>query len=304
MKSYPVWLSLEPTRDASRIPVLAALAVLNPGDPVSLKVLAELYHREGRDREAVAMLRRAAARRRTDSAMLELAAKWAGASIAAEDIYSELSRRFPDEWKYRVALGENRVDRADYAGAIAILAPIAQADVDSWSAAADYQLARCWYLLKKPKEALTYWETAKTLDGLRTSSVGALRFKGQILDALGKRSEAVAIYRRTSEKDPDNKEILPALVQLELENGDQDGLRHLRRYSVLADGDAASTIAAAEFYLRLGRDDDAVELAGRVGDGQWQEKADRVLGLAYYRKGKYDKAATHLTKAAAAMLRK
>src|SRR5262249_8766687 len=56
---------------------------------------------------------------------------------------------------------------------------------------------------------------------------------------------------------------------------------------------------AAQTYLRLGRVDDALELALRARDLGFHEKTQRLLGLAYVRKGDDAKAVLHLEKAEA-----
>src|SRR5262249_33168141 len=79
----------------------------------------------------------------------------------------------------------------------------------------------------------------------------------------------------------------------------QAALDYLRRYALLARGDRGGLQLAAQTYLRLGRIDDALELALRARDLGFHEKTQRLLGLAYLRKGDDGKAVQHLERAAA-----
>jgi tetratricopeptide (TPR) repeat protein len=55
--------------------------------------------------------------------------------------------------------------------------------------------------------------------------------------------------------------------------------------------------AAAEWHLKLGRYEDAFELANRARELTFHEKTQRVLGLVYLHRGDFEKTAFHLGKA-------
>jgi tetratricopeptide (TPR) repeat protein len=78
-----------------------------------------------------------------------------------------------------------------------------------------------------------------------------------------------------------------------------DALDHLRRYVFLVGDDPAGLLNAADYSLRLGRTDEAFDLATRAARQRFHEKAYRILGLAYRQRADHAKAVLHLEKAEA-----
>src|SRR5207248_2768066 len=79
---------------------------------------------------------------RIEAGLWELTVKSAADFAETEAAYQEMVKRFPDETKYRVALGATRIKRGDYAGAKAVLEPLTKAKSAVIRAQAHYQLAR------------------------------------------------------------------------------------------------------------------------------------------------------------------
>jgi tetratricopeptide (TPR) repeat protein len=93
---------------------------------------------------------------------------------------------------------------------------------------------------------------------------------------------------------------LDALIRLALAvNNRAEALDYLRRYTLMVGDDVSGLLLAADYYLRLERYDDAFDLAWKVRDQQFHEKAQRILGLVYLHRGDFVRAARHLDKAEA-----
>src|SRR5262249_31697874 len=87
-------------------------------------------------------------------------------------------------------------------------------------------------------------------------------------------------------------------VRMELAaNNRAEALGYLRRYTPLVGDDFQKMAVAADWNLRLGRLDDAVELAERVKEKTPSEGAERGLRLVHLRRGDPAKAVTHLEQA-------
>jgi tetratricopeptide (TPR) repeat protein len=104
---------------------------------------------------------------------------------------------------------------------------------------------------------------------------------GQTYEALGNRAEAVAAYEKALANVEDSPDILEPLVRLTIATGKRDeAAKYLRRLSAIAD-DPEALASAAEGYARLGRFEDALEIAVRAKgpDGMTLEPARRAVGL-------------------------
>ncbi len=80
-------------------------------------------------------------------------------------------------------------------------------------------------------------------------------------------------------------------------NDQSEALAYLRRYSVAVGDDVGGLLRAADSYLLMHRYDEAFELANRVRERTFHERAQRIVGLVYMRRGEYAKAIAHLDKA-------
>ncbi|HYT95223.1 MAG TPA: tetratricopeptide repeat protein, partial [Gemmataceae bacterium] len=164
--------------------------------------------------------------------------------------------------------------------------------------AAHYRLARSWLEAKEPARALKELEAARAADVESVATAAAQRFRGDVHERLGQTKEAIEAYRRALKFDPDFTEALAALVRLELASGArEDGLRDLRRYTVLVGDDVAGLAQAATWHLQLGRYEDAFELASRAQAQKFDAAAQRVLGLVHLHRGNYKQAVFHLDRA-------
>src|SRR5262249_25730388 len=130
------------------------------------------------------------------------------------------------------------------------------------------------------------------------AGVAALQFKGQVLMQLGRPEEAATAYRQALKVDPEARETLEALIQLELAaNNRSQALDYLRRYTVVEGSNVKELVKAAQWHLRLERYEDAFELAMRARAKDFHADGQRVLGLVYLHRGDFEKAAFHLTRA-------
>jgi tetratricopeptide (TPR) repeat protein len=227
----------------------------------------------------------------------ELAVKVAENLEEEEAAYRELVRRFPDEPKYAVSLGATLINEGKHAQARTVLEPLTKKGTQATRGAAHYQLARSNFRQNKPDKALHQLEEAGKADADVVTTSSALQFRGRILEKLGRPKEAAEAYRHALRLEADAEEALLALVRLNSDGGDAaEALDHLRRYTLLAK-DVETLATAADWHLRLGRYEDALELANRAREIGFHEKAQRVLGLVYLHQGKYEQAVFHLGKA-------
>src|SRR5262249_8130381 len=141
-------------------------------------------------------------------------------------------------------------------------------------------------------------EAAAKADGDRGSGARALQFKGEVYEKLGKPKEAAETYRQALKADSEAEEVLTALIRLELAaNRRTEAVDYLRRYTVVVGNDLKGLIQAAEFHLRLGRYEDAFELASRAREKRFSAQTQRILGLVYLHRGDYEHAVFHLDRA-------
>src|SRR5437879_11667583 len=100
-------------------------------------------------------------------------------------------QRCPDP-KYRVALGETRINLGDQPGAKQVLEALTSAGSapDSWRGQAHYQLARSCLRQNQIKEALDHLEAAARLNPGGAHSVAVLQLKGRLHEKLGQLAQA------------------------------------------------------------------------------------------------------------------
>jgi tetratricopeptide (TPR) repeat protein len=297
-KHYRVWLTLKPAQSLEDAPALEALLRLHPDDLASAKTLAGLYVENGKPEEANRVLRQARAYHPKDAALWELTVKAAADLGEEEDAYREMVRLFPDDPKYAVALGAVLVERGKRADARAVLEPLARKQKGAVCGLAHYHLARGWLAAGRPDKALALLEAAGKSDAASVATPDALLFTGELYEKLGRTKEATEAYRRLVEAEGSAEKGLLALVRLGAASGERaEALDHLRRYTLAVGDDQAGLLTAAEWYLRLGRSDEAFDLATRANEQRFHEKAHRILGLVYRQRGDHAKAVFHLGKA-------
>ena len=136
------------------------------------------------------------------------------------------------------------------------------------------------------KQALAELDRAADLDAESVNTIPAHALRGQVLEDLKRPKDALAAYKKALELDRTKQEILLMLIRLCLQTKDTQGtLSYLRRYVLAVGNDVSSLLLAAESYLQLGHDDEALELATRVRNICFHEKAQRITGLVYLNKG-------------------
>jgi len=294
-RHYRFWLSLRPTRSLEYAATLEALVHLGPADNASAAVLAAVYLANDKTAEARRVVAAARAYHPNDQALAELAVKAAGDAKQEEAAYRELVQRFPDQLKYSVELGRCLVDAGRHAAARKVLQAVAKNGQPTEQAQAHYQLARSFLQEDKAKDALKHWEAAADGDEDTVHTVAALTLKARALEKLGQASEAAAAYRDALKVDGDAAEVLDCLFRLELAaKRSTEALDVLRRYSAAVARDAAGLARAADYHLRLGRLDDARDLASRAANEGSKSAARRTLGLVAFQRGKYAEALTEL----------
>jgi tetratricopeptide (TPR) repeat protein len=297
-KYYRVWLTLKPADDLDDVPALEALFARAPDDSATAAVLARLYLQSGLGRDARRVLERARYYRPGDATLWELTVKAAETTEDEEAAYREMVRRFPEEPRYALALGAALVNLGELKKAREVLAPIARTGGATLRSQAHYHLARGLLQKKQAEKALHEFEAAAKADPDTVHTVAGWQLRGRIHEQLGKAKEAVSDYREALRLDSDSEEALGALVRLSLASGAKtEALDYLRRYTLAVGQELAGLAQAAEWHLRLGRYEDAFDLASRAREIGFHEKAQRVLGLVYLHRNDFDKAVLHLGKA-------
>jgi tetratricopeptide (TPR) repeat protein/transglutaminase-like putative cysteine protease len=297
-KHYRVWLTLKPAVGLEDAGALEALLALDRDDLASALALARLYTANGQADDANRVLRHALHYHPKDPGLWEMRVKAAGSLTDEEATYREMTRRFPDDPKYAVALGAVLVDRGLTEDARKVLGPLAAKKDDAVRGLAYFHLARAALAEKQAEQALKHFEAGEKADAEALGTPEALQFKGELYEKLGKPKEAAEAYRRLAVSEGNVEKGLLALIRLEVASGARaDALDHLRRYELAVDGDDVGLLTAADFYLRLGRLDEAFDLATRADQPRFHEQAHRILGLVHRQRGEHAKAVTHLGKA-------
>lgn len=292
---YRYWLTVKPTRNLADAPALEALCQLAPGDGAMAAALAELYLAKDKHDDARRVVTRARAYHPNDAALAELAVKSAGGAKEEETAYRELVRRFPDQPKYAIALGRSLLDAGSHAEARTVLQPIVKNAPAPEKAAALFQLARSAFLQGKAKDALAHLSSAADADEDSVHTVPVLVFKGQVHEKLGQFREALTAFRTAHEVDANAAEPLDGMVRSALAaKDDAAALDALRRYGVAVGQSPTGLARVADYHLRLGRLDDAAEIATRAVEEGSKSAARRTLGLVAYQRGQFAEAVNQL----------
>jgi tetratricopeptide (TPR) repeat protein len=238
-----------------------------------------------------------------DTTLCELRVKVAAGRGEEEGALRDLVRQFPDEPRYAIDLAALLVGQGRQKEARKILEPLTQADSPTVQAQAHFHLARSYYRRDQPDKALGHLDKAEEADEDTVHTVRALVLRGNILEELGKPADAARAYLAALQLEREAELPLKCLTRLYLAHGTlahgdrSQALEYLRRYTVAVGDDPAGLLQAADFALRLGRSDEALDLAGRAGDQAFQARAHRVLGLAHWKRGELQAAAEDLARA-------
>jgi tetratricopeptide (TPR) repeat protein len=150
----------------------------------------------------------------------------------------------------------------------------------------------------EPKKALRHLQAAEKAHPDAVNS-DALFLKGQVHEAMHEPRQAVEAYRKALDEE-DAPDVLQALIRLTSAQGSKaEANGYWRRFAVAVGDQPEGLAQAADLAARLGRFDDAYDLASqaRIGKTELHPLALRPMGLALYHRGKFGEAANYLAKA-------
>jgi len=296
--SYRAWLTLERGWRLEHVGELEATLALAPEDSAAAETLARLYLHHDRAEDARRVLRRARFYRPDVMALWELAVKAAENTAAAEKIQRELVRRFPRDPTHAIALGAMLIDRGRCELAEPVLEALAKTAAPAARSLAFYQLARSSLQQGKAERALMHLEEAAKYEGDKDNTVAVEMLRGRVCAQLRRPADARKAYEKAHRTDPRAEDALVALIELALAQKDTaQAARYLTRYAALVDDNLKGLIQAADYALRLGRYDQAFDLAARAREQGFHESTQRILGLVHLHRGAMDKAIFHLERA-------
>ncbi len=204
----------------------------------------------------------------------------------------------PDEVKNTLGLADVLIQQQKQTEARKLLLPLTKRGTPANRAKALFYLARSHYRTDELEKALGHLAAAEKADAPTVSTARAYQLKGQILEELGRPSDAVQAFKQALDRDAEASFPLDALVRLMLaDNKPAEALAYLRRYVLVVGDDISGQLLAAEHFLKLKHYEDALELATRVREQRFHEKAHRILGLVWLQRGDFARAFEHLDKA-------
>ncbi len=300
LKAYRVWLTLRPASTPADAAVLEGVLAFAPEDTANAAALARLYHRTGNDGEARRVVRRSRRYRPDDAALCELAVLCAADADEEEAAQRELVRLEPDEPSRQLTLGAMLVRRGKHAAAQEVLAAVALDAPPAERAQALFQLALSCSATGKAAEALRHLDAAAVADPGAAKTLRTVLLRGRVCEDLRRPADAASAYRQALALDANSDDALNGLVRIALATDNRaEALDFLRRYAVAAGDDADRVLLAADYYTRLGRLDDALDLAEKAQRLRPDARAARSLGLIHLRRGEYSLALSRLEKAGA-----
>jgi tetratricopeptide (TPR) repeat protein len=296
--AYRVWLTLKPAQEVTDAAGLEAVLLWAPQDSASAAVLARLYQKNNRYADARRVLQRALYYHPDDPVLGELRVKVAAGPGEEEGALRDLVRQFPDEGRYAIDLGALLVGQGRQKEAREVLERWTREGAPSVQAQAHFHLARSYYRRDELDKALEQLDKAEEAEADSVHTLRACLLRGNILEEMGKAADAIQAYEAALQLDREAELPLQALTRLYLANNDRSqALEYLRRFTVAVGDDPAGLLQAADFGLRLGRCDEALDLAGRAGDKAFPQRTHRILGLAHWKRGDLVAAAEHLPRA-------
>jgi tetratricopeptide (TPR) repeat protein len=294
-RNYRVWLTLKPAQGLCDAPLMEAVLALVPEDTANAAALAKLYQINDKTEDARRVLRRALHYAPDDPELWRLAVKAAKGAADEEDAQRELVRRFPDDAKHAIDLGAILINRGKQEEARKLLEPLTRHATPGNRALAHYQLARSHYRRDELKPALDHLNAAVKEDEEAVNTVRVHMLRGQVLEEMGKWREAMDAFNRVLALDRDTTDALDALARLALLDGKKsEALAYLRRYVLAVGDEPAGLLLAAETYLRIDHDGEALDLATRALGSKFRPKAERTIGLVWLKRGDLNQAAEHL----------
>jgi tetratricopeptide (TPR) repeat protein len=274
-------LKLKMTDDPQDALLLEEALKKSPGDAAAAEALSEIYVARQKAEDARLVLAKAREAKPEVRRLWELSVAAADGPEDEEELLRAASERFKDEPKFALSLGQNLIEQNKAGDAAKVLQPLADHADAAVKCAALIGLARVSLAGEEPKKALKQLQSAEHADATVFAADGWVLF-GQTYEALGLRTEAITAYEKAIGNAEDTTDLLEALVRLTIAAGKRDdAVKYLRRLSAVAD-DPDAIASAAEGYARLGRSEEALELAVRAKgpDGSAPETARRAVGLA------------------------
>ena len=266
-RAYRVWLNIRVTHDPADVPLLETMLALVPGsDLMTVQTLAGIYLAGDNQDDARRVLDLQHLFYHLHEASLwDLQVIKAAASLAEEEqVYRAAVRLFPFQQRYQLALGTVLVKRRNHVEARKILEPLT-ANVgtsETLRARAHYQLAQSGWNLKDYTTSLKHLDAADDADSTVMDAVEAQHFLAKVLEKVGDVPMALAAYKRALASEPDSRSILRDIIRLQMTGEDRkETLDLVRRFTLLAGKEPTALAEAAEHHYRLGRFEDAFELA-------------------------------------------
>jgi len=297
-RAYRVWLNLKATRDPADAPLLETMLALAPGfDLMTVQTLARIYLAGSRFDDARRVLDTALFYHLNEASLWDLRVQASGSLSEEERIYRAAVRQFPNMRRFQLALGGVLVKRHNHVEARKTLEPLTgkQADSDAMRGQAHYQLARDYWIVKEYASSLKHLGLADEMDPAVMDPIEAQHFLAKVHEKAGNVALALAAYRRALASEPTSRSILGDLIRVQFTQDDKkETLDLVRRFTLLAGQDESALAEAAGYHYRLGRVEDALELAERSRDIGYTSQAQRLLGLIHLHKGDFTKAIFHL----------
>ncbi|HEX4589591.1 MAG TPA: DUF3857 domain-containing protein, partial [Gemmataceae bacterium] len=280
-------LKLKPTDDPADIPLLESEVEKSAQDAASSEALAELLIGQQKLDDARRVLEKAREARPEVKRLWELSVTVADGADQEEELLRAMAERFKDDPKFALSLGENLLEQNKAGDAAKVFEPLAKHADGAVKCAALLGLAHISLAGEEPKKALRHLKAAEEADKEAFGADGWV-LRGKTHESLGQRSEAIKDYKAALEQEDESPDVLIPLARLTVLAGQRDeALGYLSKLVSVGGDDPESLAAAADGYARLGRFDDALDLAGRAKgkDEQMPEPARRALGLALLHRG-------------------
>ena len=276
------------TREEVRL--LRKKILKDPKDSAPAKELARLHIKRNEKEKAAEVILAARGNHPDDRSLIELAIQVEDGIEAKEPIYRELIEKFPGVEKYPLDLAALLIDAERPKKAQALLQPLTKSASSDTKAHALFLLAKISLKDGEPQKALEQWNDAKLADADFLNTVEAHDLGGSIYEALKQFKNAVDSFELALAIDDKDAETLESLVRVNDKKKDRAAaLKYLRHYVDKVE-ETGSNVTAAEWYLKLGRLDDAEEMIERDQPKGPSDRSYCLQGLLDFRRNKWEKA--------------
>jgi tetratricopeptide (TPR) repeat protein len=298
-RGYRAYLTVKPGRfDPADVSLLEAASWLTPGDTDSAVLLARMYLSDGRAEDAARVLARAREFRPGERRLWELSAEAVEGNEKVA-LWREAVKHFPADGRFALELARGLIDQGDHAGARKALEPLTKTADGAMLAEAWHELALVELDGGRPAKALECLDAARKADAASARKADFCLTRADAHEALKEYDKARAALKDALDDDPTSGDALEGLVRLAWLDGDGPAaLKHLRQLAALAGDDPQWLAKTGDWYQRLGRPDEAADLASKAtADGELLPLARRTLGLVALGRGDPAGALDHLDKA-------